>query len=52
MAEEKERKTCKHPACSCPVEGDDDYCSATCQGAGETLQIDCDCGHEGCAGDF
>jgi hypothetical protein len=47
-----EAKTCKHSACSCPVEGKDDYCSASCQGAGSTLQIDCDCGHPACKGDF
>ena len=52
MADEKDGKVCKHSACSCPVSGDDDYCSPTCQGAGTTTQIDCDCGHPGCAGDF
>lgn len=49
---ENDQNICEHPACSCPVGEDDDYCSATCQGAGGTMQIDCDCGHEACSGDF
>jgi len=43
-----EQKICKHPACSCAVDKDNDYCSASCQGAGGTATIDCDCGHPAC----
>jgi hypothetical protein len=52
MADEKKSNTCKHPTCSCPVEGGASYCSASCEGAKGTLQIDCDCGHPACKGDF
>jgi hypothetical protein len=47
-----EPKKCAHPACSCTVEKGEEFCSATCQGSGKTLQIDCDCGHDACTGDF
>lgn len=52
MADEKKENICKHPACSCPVEKGEKYCSPTCEGAGDTMQIDCDCGHPSCSGDF
>ena len=52
MANDKEANTCKHPTCSCPVEAGASYCSASCEGAKGTLQIDCDCGHPACKGDF
>lgn len=52
MAEEKGVKTCKNPTCNCRVSDDASYCSATCEGAGGMTQIDCDCGHSECQGDF
>jgi hypothetical protein len=52
MADDKDKNICKHPACSCPVEKGEKYCSPTCAGAGDTMQIDCDCGHPSCTGDF
>ncbi|HEX8652732.1 MAG TPA: hypothetical protein VF708_18090 [Pyrinomonadaceae bacterium] len=52
MADDKERKKCKNPACSCPAADDGNYCSANCEGAGDITQIDCDCGHPECSGDF
>lgn len=52
MAEEKDPKVCKNPPCSCPVDDDNDYCSPNCYGTGNTVQIDCDCGHPECSGDF
>ncbi len=42
---------CKNPPCGCAVT-DEKYCSAACEGAGDSVQIDCDCGHETCGGDF
>ena len=44
--------TCKNPACSCPPQPDGKYCSASCEGTGSTIEIDCDCGHEACGGNF
>ena len=43
-----EEKTCKNPPCTCPPQPDGKYCSASCEGAGKTIEIDCDCGHETC----
>lgn len=48
MAEEK----CKNPVCSCPPQPDGKYCSASCEGAGKTIELDCDCGHKECSGNF
>ena len=44
--------TCKNPPCTCPVEKGEKYCGAHCTGTGSTIQIDCDCGHDTCKGDF
>jgi hypothetical protein len=52
MADDKEARTCKNPTCNCRVEDDARYCSANCEGAGDVTQIDCDCGHPECEGDF
>ncbi|MDX6444862.1 MAG: hypothetical protein QOH71_1936 [Blastocatellia bacterium] len=49
MAEEKK---CKNPPCSCPQPADGKYCSASCEGTGDTIELDCDCSHEGCQGNF
>ena len=43
---------CKNPPCSCPTDGGDKYCSVHCQSTQNTVQIDCDCGHQTCSGDF
>jgi hypothetical protein len=49
MADDKD--TCGNPVCSCkPTDGK--YCSASCEGAGKTVEIDCDCGHPDCSGNF
>ena len=50
MADDQ-KDQCKNPACSCAA-SDGKYCSAACEGAGDTVQIDCDCGHKECSGDF
>ncbi|MDX6385799.1 MAG: hypothetical protein QOK48_3372 [Blastocatellia bacterium] len=49
MAEEKK---CKNPPCSCPQPPDGKYCSASCEGTGDTIELDCDCSHEQCQGNF
>jgi hypothetical protein len=49
MADEK--VTCKNPVCGC-APNDGKYCSASCEGTGDTIEIDCDCGHEACSGNF
>jgi len=49
MADENE--TCKNSACGCPPQ-DGKYCGASCEGVGDTVQIDCDCGHPECSGNF
>ncbi len=43
---------CKNPPCSCPPSDDTKYCSVTCEGKGETIELDCECGHPECAGNF
>lgn len=48
MADEKEVKRCAHPGCGCPADEDSDYCSAYCEGAGDTAEIDCECGCPTC----
>jgi hypothetical protein len=45
-------KQCKNPVCTCPPQPGGKYCSASCEGAGDTIELDCDCGHEECAGNF
>lgn len=49
MADENK---CKNAACSCPPQDEGNYCSASCEGTGKTIEIDCDCGHETCQGNF
>ena len=51
MADQEEQKKCQNPVCSCvPKEGD--YCSPSCEGIGDFVEIDCDCAHPECKGDF
>jgi len=49
MADEKK---CKNPPCTCPPQPDGKYCSASCEGTGDTIELDCDCGHDECQGNF
>ena len=44
--------TSKNAPCTCPVDKGEKYCSVHCQSTPNTVQIDCDCGHGGCGGDF
>lgn len=40
---------CAHPACGCPAAEGSKYCSTYCQDAGDTIEIACGCGHNGCS---
>jgi hypothetical protein len=46
MAEE--RPKCAHASCTCPADEGSKYCSAYCEGKGQTVTIDCDCGCPTC----
>jgi len=54
MAEDKdkEEEQCKNPVCTCKPQPGGKYCSASCEGAGKTIELDCDCGHPECQGNF
>jgi hypothetical protein len=56
MADERDdrrdARTCKNPPCGCPVPDGEKFCSVNCASTENTIQIDCDCGHEACGGDF
>jgi hypothetical protein len=43
---------CANPPCTCPPQEGDKYCSASCQGTGDMIELDCDCGHDACQGNF
>nr|HEV7952943.1 hypothetical protein [Candidatus Acidoferrales bacterium] len=43
-------KKCAHPNCSCKADADSKYCSAACAAVEDMPDIDCRCGHPGCAG--
>ena len=51
-ADAKPANTCKNPPCTCPVDKGEKFCSVHCDSTGSTIQIDCDCGHDTCKGDF
>ena len=44
-------KTCKHPACNCPVKEGESYCSTACKDAGDTTELVCQCNHPTCQGE-
>ncbi len=52
MADEKSVKKCENPVCTCPALPNSDYCSASCEGIGDIIEIDCECGHEACEGNI
>jgi len=52
MANNEEEKKCKNPSCTCPPQPDGKYCSASCEGTGNVIELDCDCGHPECRGNF
>ncbi len=43
-----EQKKCAHGSCDCQAAPGSKYCSAYCQGAGDTVEIGCGCGHPQC----
>src|SRR6266511_4586147 len=51
MADDQENQ-CANPVCTCPPQPDGKYCSASCEGKGQTVELDCDCGHPECSGNF
>lgn len=42
------QKQCAHPGCTCPAKEGSKYCGAYCEGAADTLEVSCACGHPGC----
>ena len=55
MADKKDegkKRTCKNPPCGCRVPEGEDFCSVNCASTEHETQIDCDCGHPECGGDF
>ena len=52
MADDTDQNQCKNPSCTCPAQPGGKYCSASCEGSGSTIELDCDCGHEACGGNF
>lgn len=42
-------KKCAHPSCNCAAKEGSKYCGAYCEGAADTVDITCTCGHPGCA---
>lgn len=40
---------CAHPSCNCSAADGSKYCSQYCKDAGNTMELSCNCGHEGCA---
>ena len=43
-----ETKKCAHPPCNCPAKEGSRYCGAYCEGATDTAEIVCSCGHPAC----
>ena len=50
--DKKDEKICKNPPCSCPATEGSKYCGPSCEGTGSFIELDCDCGHEACSGNF
>ena len=45
----KEQEKCAHPSCTCPRGRESQYCGAYCEGARDTSEIQCSCGHTNCS---
>jgi hypothetical protein len=48
------KKKCEHPACTCPPQKGERYCSDSCRRMNTSNPADlvpCQCGHADCAGD-
>lgn len=46
-----ETKKCGNAPCDCVPTDGSKYCSAYCEGAEESTDVVCHCGHEDCDGD-
>jgi hypothetical protein len=46
-----DQDNCRHPACDCTTEADDEFCSEECRQASSDAaeHARCDCGHDECA---
>jgi hypothetical protein len=44
-----ENRKCAHPACNCEATQGSKYCSQYCEDAKGMEEIECGCGHAGCA---
>ena len=44
-----QQSKCAHPSCDCKVEGENQFCSTSCQTSQESSS-GCACGHPGCRG--
>jgi hypothetical protein len=53
MADRTDYRICANEVCNCPAAENSDYCGPTCNAAVEAdvVEITCDCGHPGCAGE-
>lgn len=52
MATTKPTKKCANPTCDCVPEDGSKYCSAHCEGAGDSTELVCRCGHSCCSADI
>jgi hypothetical protein len=43
-----DKNTCAMPTCTCRVSDGHKFCSAFCEGQGETPEVFCSCGHPEC----
>jgi hypothetical protein len=48
MKNEHGQEVCAHPGCTCRPRENSKYCSQYCEDAGGTLELSCNCGHDGC----
>lgn len=46
--QQQQQRKCAHGSCDCLAAPDSKYCSAYCEGAKNTVEIGCNCGHPGC----
>lgn len=52
MADENDKNKCRNAVCTCQAQPDGKYCSASCEGKGDAIELDCDCGHPECGLNF
>jgi hypothetical protein len=52
MANKSAPKKCANPTCNCVADAGAKYCSAHCEGVGNTTELVCHCGHPGCVGNL